>query len=78
MNKILDFYAKERHLILLITISLAVGLALYYLNEYAYCRNMAILIDAEHHFTLRGCLVRPPGVEQWVPLELLQYQIPLQ
>lgn len=78
MDKFLGLYEKYRYLIWPIIISLSFILLLSWLNEYTYCKNMAILMGADYKFTLQGCLVHPQGVEDWVPLELFRYQIPLQ
>ena len=78
MDKFLELYAKYRYLIWPIIIGLGIVVLFSWLNEYTYCKNMAILMGADYKFTLQGCLVRPLGVEQWAPLELFRYQIPLQ
>jgi len=78
MDNVLNLYVKYRYMIKPILIALLFVVLFTWLNEYAYCKNMAVLMGAESKFTLRGCLVLPQGVEDWVPLELVRYHIPLQ
>lgn len=78
MNNFLKLYQKYRYLIWPVIIGVSIVLAIGWLNEYTYCKNMAVLMRADYKFTLQGCLVHPLGVKEWVPLELFRYQIPLQ
>lgn len=78
MDKVIKLYLKYNYLVWPIIIGLGIVVLFGWLNEYTYCKNMAILMEAKSKFTLQGCLVLPQGVEDWVPLELVRYQIPLQ